>query len=68
MTKASFPAVNRHCRGVDYQPPSSAEVKERSSALPLLPQWVFVACCRVTLIFNLYSRNAINGTINEKYL
>jgi hypothetical protein len=34
--------------------PSSAEVKERVSAIPLFPLWAFVAWSRVTFIVSLY--------------
>jgi len=40
----SFPGVKRPDLGVDHQPPSSAEVKER---VDLLPLWIFVACSGV---------------------
>jgi hypothetical protein len=33
--------------------PSSAEVKEKSRAVPLLSLWAFVACFRVTFNFNM---------------
>jgi hypothetical protein len=42
----SFPGVKQLGRGVDHPPPSSAEVKEKSRAIPLLPLWAFMACSR----------------------
>ena len=49
----SFPELKLPGRGIDYPPPSSAEVEERSRAIPLLPIWAFMACSRVN--FTLYS-------------
>jgi len=46
---ASFPAIKRLERGVNYQPPSSAEINERD--IPLLLLWAFAACSRVTFTF-----------------
>ena len=44
----SFPVVKRPARGVDYPPPSSAEVKE-SRTIPLLLLWAFVVCSGMNL-------------------
>jgi len=51
MSIGSFPGVKRPGRGADHQLPSSAEVKERVWAIPLLHLWVFVACFRVNFTF-----------------
>jgi hypothetical protein len=51
MGTGSFPGVKWPGRGVDHPPSSSAEVKEKSIAIPLLPLWAFVACSRVTFTF-----------------
>ena len=40
----SLPGVKRPERDVDHPPPSSAEVKTKSGAIPLRPLWAFVAC------------------------
>ena len=41
-----FPGIKQPGRGFDHAHPSRAEVK-KSRAIPLLPLWAFVACCRV---------------------
>ena len=46
----SFPGVKRPGYGADHSPPSSAEVKEKSRAIPLLPLWTFTTCCRVNCV------------------
>jgi hypothetical protein len=53
MVTGSFPGVKRPGRGVDHPPPSSAEVKRKSRAVPLLPLWAFMSCSRVkfTLLY-----------------
>ena len=38
--------------GVDHRHPSSAEVKEKSRAVPVLPIWVFLTCYRVNFTFH----------------
>jgi hypothetical protein len=43
----SVPEVKQPGRGVDRPPPCSAEVKETSSVILLLPFWAFMACSRV---------------------
>jgi hypothetical protein len=47
----SFSGVKRPGRGVHHPPPSSAKVKRKSTATPLLPLWAFVACSRVNFTF-----------------
>ena len=51
MDTGSFPRVKRPGRDVDHPPSSSAEVKEKSRALPLLPLWAFVDCSWVNFTF-----------------
>jgi hypothetical protein len=53
MGTTSFTGVKRLGRGVDHQPPSSAEVKEIVE-LYLYPLWAFVACSRANLTFTFY--------------
>jgi hypothetical protein len=49
--RVSFPGVKWPERGVDHLPPSSAKVKERIQAVPLLPFWVTMASSGVKFIF-----------------
>jgi hypothetical protein len=42
-TRGSFPGVKRPGREADHSPPSTAEVKKMSGAIPPLPQYAFVA-------------------------
>jgi hypothetical protein len=49
----SFPEVTRPGRGVDHQPPSSVEVKERVELYHYSP-WSFVASSRVNFTLLLY--------------
>jgi len=51
MGTGSFPGVKQPRRGVDCPPPTSAEVKRNSRAIPLLPLWAFMACSRVNCTF-----------------
>jgi hypothetical protein len=52
MSTRSFPGVRRPGRGVDHQPPSSAEVKERVELYFYPhPPWAFVACSMVNFTF-----------------
>jgi len=48
-----FPKINRPRPGVDQQPPSSAEFKERVE-LYLYSPFAFVACSRVNMTFTFY--------------
>jgi hypothetical protein len=54
MGTGSFLGVKRPGCGIDHPPPSSAKVKERVRAIPLLLLWALVACSRVNFIFTLY--------------
>ena len=49
--RASFPGVKRPGRAVDYQPSSSAEVKERVELYFFSPLWAFLASSRVSFTF-----------------
>ena len=46
MGTGSFPGVKRPGRGVDHQPPYSAEVEGRVELYLHSPPWAFVACWR----------------------
>ena len=37
--------------GVNHPPPSSAEIKKKTGAIPLIPLWAFMVSYRVTFIF-----------------
>ena len=50
---ASFLGVKRPGRGVDHPLQSSAEVKKRLRAVPLLPVCAFMACYRVNCKYQL---------------
>ena len=50
-----FPGVKRLGCGVDYPPPSSAEVKEREVLYFYSPSGTFVACSRVYFTFTVHS-------------
>jgi len=54
MGTGSLPGLKRPGRGVDHPPSSSAEVKRKSGATPLLPLWAVVACSRATFTFYFY--------------
>ena len=49
--RVSFPGVKRPGRGVDPAPPSSAEVKNETTAMPVLPLCAFMAYCGVNFTF-----------------
>jgi hypothetical protein len=51
----SFPGLKQPGHGVDHPPWSSAEVKKKSSAIPLLPLWAFVACYRVNFTYTFWT-------------
>jgi hypothetical protein len=56
----SFPGVKRPGRGFDHLPLSSDEVTRKNIAIPLLPIWAFVACCRVNFTFTVtYSGDSV---------
>jgi len=63
MGTGSFPGVKRPRRGVNHQPPSRAEVKERR-AIPLLPLWAFVVCSRVN--FTITPRREVEGRLHTE--
>jgi len=42
-------SCNWVARGVDHPPPSSAQIDEKSTTLPLLPLWAITTCSRVNL-------------------
>jgi len=54
MSAGSFPEVKRPGRGADHPTPPRAEVKEKSTAIPLLPLRAFVACSGVNFTFYPY--------------
>jgi hypothetical protein len=56
MVTKSFPGVKGPRFDVDHPTPPSDKVKEKSTAIPLLPLWYFVACCRVKFIFTVSLR------------
>jgi hypothetical protein len=49
--RVSFPGVKRPGRGINRPPSSSARVKEKSRAIPLLPLWPLMACSRENFTF-----------------
>jgi len=49
--RVSLPRVKRPERGDDHPPPFSTEVKEKSTAIPLVPFRSFVACSWVNFTF-----------------
>ena len=53
MGTGSFPALERPGRGFDHPPPwGGAQVKKKkSSDIPLLPFWAFMACSGVNFTF-----------------
>jgi len=51
MGTGFFPEVKRPGRGVNLQPPSSAEVKERIELYFYSPLWAFKVCARVNITF-----------------
>jgi len=53
MGTESLPVVKRPGRGVDYPPPSNAEVKERVELYLYSPLWAFLACSKVNFTFTL---------------
>ena len=64
MGTESFVGVNRRGRGVDYPPPSKAEVKEKIRTKTLLPHWSLVACSRVNFTFTLSVSVSVAASVN----
>jgi hypothetical protein len=48
--------------------PSSAEVKEKSRAIPLLPLWDFVDCSCVKFIYSISSIALLSVLVGEHYI
>jgi hypothetical protein len=46
-----FPGVKRPVRGVDHPPTTSAQIKRKCRAIPLLPLWLFMAYSREKFTF-----------------
>ena len=54
MSMGSFPGAKRPRRGAGHSPLSSAGVKRKSRAMPILPFWAFASCHRVIFTLPLW--------------